>query len=78
MDDGLRDQRLTTDKQEMFISFYLGEARFNATQAAKMAGYSEHSAQVIGSETLSKPHIRSRIDEYLNTPSRMKGYARVQ
>ncbi len=48
-----------TDKQEMFVEEYL--KCFNATQAAKNAGYSEKTAGKIGSENLSKPDIDSRI-----------------
>lgn len=48
-----------TDKQEMFCKEYLID--LNATQAAIRAGYSENSANEIGSENLSKPSIRERI-----------------
>lgn len=43
---------------------YLGEANYNATKAAKMAGYSEKSAYSIGSELTKKPHIRQAIDRH--------------
>jgi phage terminase small subunit len=54
------EQKLT-DKQEMFVNEYL--KCFNATKAAKKAGYSEKTAGAIGSENLAKPEIASRIRE---------------
>ena len=56
-----------TGKQTAFIHAYLGEARFNATTAAKLAGYSaksQHSFEAIGTENLNKPEIRKAIDEH--------------
>ena len=56
-----------TGKQAAFVHAYLGEARFNATVAAKLAGYratSKHSFESIGSENLTKPGIRRVIDDY--------------
>jgi phage terminase small subunit len=48
-----------TAKQSLFIKEYLVD--LNATQAAIRAGYSEKTAQVIGSENLSKPIIAEAI-----------------
>lgn len=50
-----------TAKQEMFCKEYLLD--LNATQAAIRAGYSEKTAQKIGSENFLKPVIQSRITE---------------
>lgn len=50
-----------TPKQEQFCQEYLID--LNATQAAIRAGYSEKTAQEIGSENLSKPIIQNRISE---------------
>lgn len=50
-----------TDKQERFCEEYLID--LNATQAAIRAGYSEKTAQEIGSENLSKPMVHARIAE---------------
>jgi len=52
-----------TDKQEMFCLEYIID--LNATQAAIRAGYSEKTAQKIGSENLSKPLIQARIAELM-------------
>lgn len=50
-----------SDKQEKFCNEYLVD--LNATQAAIRSGYSEKTAQQIGSENLSKPVIQERIAE---------------
>lgn len=50
-----------TQKQEIFCLKYIELG--NVTQAALLAGYSPKTAQVIGSENLSKPMIISRIQE---------------
>ena len=60
----MKEQKLT-DKQKLFADLYLGEARFNATKAAKMAGYSEKSAYEIGSQNLRKVEIAGYIDNAL-------------
>ncbi len=46
-----------TLKQAAFVDYYLGEARMNATAAAKMAGYSERTAYRTGADNLKKPQI---------------------
>lgn len=48
-----------TDKQALFVQEYLVD--LNATQAAIRAGYSEKTAQEIGSENLSKPIIQQAV-----------------
>lgn len=50
-----------TPKQQRFVDEYLID--LNATQAAIRAGYSEKTAQQIGTENLSKPLVRAAIDE---------------
>jgi phage terminase small subunit len=49
-----------TPKQERFVSEYLID--LNATQAAIRAGYSERTAEKIGSENLYKPEVKAKID----------------
>lgn len=49
-----------TNKQSKFIDEYLID--LNATQAAIRAGYSEHTAGLIGCENIKKPNIRQEID----------------
>lgn len=50
--------KLTT-KQKNFCEYYLQTG--NATEAARLAGYSEKTARVIGTENLSKPAISEYI-----------------
>lgn len=50
-----------TDKQEKFCQEYLLD--LNATQAAIRAGYSQETANRIGSENLSKLDIQNRLQE---------------
>ncbi len=52
-----------TPKQERFVAEYLID--LNATQAAIRAGYSEKTAQMIGSENLSKPMIADAVQKAL-------------
>lgn len=50
-----------TPKQKIFCKEYLID--FNATRAAKAAGYSEKTARKIGSENLTKPDIQEQIQK---------------
>lgn len=58
MADGL------TTKQQAFIAVYLANG-FNATDAARQAGYSEKTARSIGAENLTKPDIQAVIQARL-------------
>lgn len=55
--------RKLTEKQKAFADYYI--ECLNATQAALKAGYSDNCARQIGSENLSKPHIKDYIDKRL-------------
>lgn len=59
------EQPKLTPKQERFVAAYLGDAKFNGTKAAIMAGYSERSAYSIASDLLKKPEIQARVREML-------------
>lgn len=50
-----------TRKQQKFIDVYLANG-FNATRAARLAGYSERSATVTASRLLTKPGVKDEID----------------
>lgn len=57
-----------TPKQEQFCRFYLGESKFNGTDAARRAGYkakSDHVFHVIAGENLRKPAVIAYIDQLL-------------
>jgi len=53
-----------TDKQKRFVEEYCID--FNATAAARRAGYSARSARTIGPENLSKPAISAAIREQVH------------
>lgn len=52
-----------TRKQELFCDLYLTEARFNGSEAARLAGYSEKTAGAIAFENLKKPEILAYLRE---------------
>jgi len=55
--------RKLTVKQKAFVDYYIETG--NATEAARLAGYSENTVSEIGYENLRKPHIKIKIDERL-------------
>ena len=54
-----------TPKQQRFIEEYLKS--FNATDAARRAGYSEKTATAIGWENLRKPDIAEVINQHVES-----------
>lgn len=50
-------------KQQVFVAAYIGEAKENATEAARIAGYLQPMQQ--GSRLLRNVEIRAAIDEHL-------------
>ena len=56
-------KRTETDRQRIFIDEYL--ACWNASEAARRAGYSKRSAGSIGHENLKKPEIQAAIEARL-------------
>lgn len=57
----MTDEVKLTNKQRVFIDEYV--KCFNASEAARRAGYSEKTARQIGQENLSKPDIKTEIQE---------------
>lgn len=57
-----------TGKQQMFVEAYLGVAKFNATEAARLAGYegNDNTLSTVGFENLRKPNIAAVMLERLN------------
>lgn len=51
-------------KQTAFVAAYLGDARGNATEAARIAGYSERTAYSQGHDLLKKPEIQAAIQAW--------------
>ena len=50
---------LMSEKQKAFCDHYI--TTMNAAEAARLAGYAEKSARMIGSENLTKPYIKEYI-----------------
>ena len=57
-----------TGKQKAFVNAYLGEAKFNATEAARLAGYSgdDTTLAAVGYENLRKPQIEAEVRARFN------------
>lgn len=49
------------DKMELFCRYYIGEAKLNATQAARMAGYSDQTAAEQSSRLLTNVKVKERL-----------------
>lgn len=52
-----------TLKEQLFVKHYVKTR--NATESAKLAGYSEDTAGVIGSENLKKPYIQDAVNKQI-------------
>lgn len=63
----MADQELPklTAKQQRFVDAYVGEARFNASEAVRLAGYKTKNPDVMGYQLRNTSYIRARIDEVL-------------
>lgn len=65
-----------TEKQKIFCREYIYD--WNATRAAKVAGYSEETARQIASENLSKPDIQAYITEIQKDLEKVAGISRLR
>lgn len=65
-----------TEKQKIFCREYVYD--WNATRAAKEAGYSEDTARQMGSENLSKPSIQAYISEIQKDLEKIAGISRLR
>ncbi len=56
--------RKLTEKQQRFLDAYLGVARANATEAARMAGYAGNRVTLahIGTKTRRTPQVAAAIE----------------
>lgn len=63
---GTGDGMSLTRKQQLFVEAYTGEARGNATEAARLAGYkgNDNTLHVVGAENLQKPTIIEAIEKH--------------
>lgn len=73
---GKNKEKKLTPKQEMFCKEYVID--WNATRAAKAAGYSEKTAQAIGAENLTKPLISARINELKEETEKLLGLSKLR
>lgn len=53
-------------KQRLFVDAYLGAARGNATEAARLAGYTKATAAARASEILSNAKVKTEISKRLD------------
>lgn len=62
------ETKLTT-KQRLFVEAYLGAAKSNATEAARMAGYkgNTHQLSVMGAQNLAKPSIKLHVEKKIES-----------
>ncbi len=65
-----------TEKQKIFCREYIYD--WNATRAAKTAGYSEDTAGAIGWENLKKPEIQAYITEIQKDLEKVAGISRLR
>lgn len=56
------EDKTLTMKQQLFVEAYFAND-YNATEAARVAGYSGDNHNKIGHELLMKPHIKAAIDK---------------
>jgi phage terminase small subunit len=72
----MADSKQLTGKQKKFCEEYIFD--FNASRAARVAGYSEETAGEMGYENLNKPQIKAYIDELQSDLSKTSGISRLK
>jgi phage terminase small subunit len=70
------EKKPLTEKQKIFCREYIYD--WNATRAAKTAGYSEDTAGAIGWENLKKPEIQAYITEIQKDLEKVAGISRLR
>jgi phage terminase small subunit len=65
-----------TEKQKRFCEEWIFD--FNASRAARVAGYSEDTAGAIGHENLKKPEIQAYIKELRDDLEKTSGISRLK
>ncbi len=63
--ESIQVEQPLTPKQRKFVDAYVGLARFNASEAVRLAGYTTKNANDLGYQLRNTPHVRARIDEIL-------------
>lgn len=71
----VQSPRELTLKQKLFIEYYCGRARGNATEAARLANYEGNDVTLgaVGYENLRKPLIKEAINERFDTLAMDRG-----
>jgi len=67
-------EKKLTEKERIFCREYIYD--WNASRAAKKAGYSEKTAPEIGYENLKKPHIQKEIERVQKDLEKIAGISR--
>ncbi len=70
-----QDEFKLTPKQRIFCHEYVLD--WNATRAAKAAGYSEKTAEVIGHENLRKPYLKAYINHIQEDLAKLAGISKL-
>ena len=70
-----KKKKKLTGKQKLFCEYYI--ENWNATSAAKRAGYSKKTAYSIGEENLKKPDIQSYIENIQKDLAKIAGISRL-
>lgn len=62
-----------TTREKRYVEAYCGEAHYNMTQSARIAGYAKSCARVMGQKLYRRPHVRRAIDRRLDRLSMSSG-----
>lgn len=65
-------------KFQQFVNYYLGEAAGNASEAARLAGYSAHTSGQIGSRLLKRPDVKAAIEDRQKALAERSGFTAEQ
>lgn len=72
----MAEQRELTERQKRFVEEYLVD--FNARQAAKRAGFSEHTAGRQGTRLIATPHVKAEIEKRRQVLQKKTGITQEQ
>ncbi len=62
-------------RRQRFVEAYLGEAAGNAAEAARLAGYSVHTARSAGSRLLTLANVKADIADRQKALAEQSGYS---
>jgi chaperonin GroEL (HSP60 family) len=65
-------------RRQRFVNAYVGEAAGNAAEAARLAGYSAHTARTQGSKLLTFPDVKAAIEERQKALAEQSGFSAEQ